>query len=93
MKPPYMQFNRQKVATLLLAGLILAAGLTWVRVAAQPIPVEQPWAYLRVVKGSKLGVSTEGVSFRGCESELLPWSQLKAVKGGKGGISGGDVHK
>ncbi|MFN8454175.1 MAG: hypothetical protein U0401_05785 [Anaerolineae bacterium] len=90
MKTPYMQFNRQKVAALLLAGLILAAGLTWVRVAAQPTPtVGQPWAYLNVVKGSKLGGSTEGVSARGSAGELRPWTQFRFITGSKPGTSSG----
>lgn len=42
-----------------------------------------------IVKGSKPGGGTEGISSRGCESEWLPWSQLRSVKGSKPGVSGG----
>ncbi|GIK40880.1 MAG: hypothetical protein BroJett011_47130 [Chloroflexota bacterium] len=41
-----------------------------------------------IVKGSKPGSTTDGVSFKGCESELLPWSQLRSIKGSKKGASG-----
>lgn len=84
-----MQFNPQKVAALLLAGSVLAAALAWTEAEAQPTSmVGQPWAYLTVVKGSKLGSGTEGVSARGSAGELRPWAQFRFIKGSKIGVSG-----
>lgn len=103
MNTKQIQFNRHKVAALLLAGLILAAGLAWTG-AVEPAKRMQAGLYFppsdytgpsasgdypTVVKGSKVGGSTEGVSLLDGESEVLPWSQLRFVKGRKPGASGG----
>lgn len=90
MKTQHMHFNRQKVASLLLAGLVLAAALAWSGAEAQLIPtVGQPWTYLKVVKSSKPGGTTDGVSARGSAGELRPWAQFRFITGSKPGVSGG----
>jgi hypothetical protein len=75
MSTQQIQFNRQKVAALLLAGLILAMtiGLTWAEVSLN----QANW-------GTGL-VKAEAVGYDGgLPSEF----HLSFVKGGKGGGSG-----
>lgn len=74
-----IQFNRQKVAALLLASSILAAtaSLTWVEIS------------LSQANQGTGAVKTEAVGY---DSGLSPQFHLSSVKGGKGGICG-DVGK
>ncbi len=69
MNSQQIQFNRQKVASLLLAGLILAVtvSLTWADVSIS----QANWG-----EGSERADSVEG------ESGLSSESHLRAVKGG-----------
>lgn len=94
MNTKQLQFNRQKVAALLLAGSILAAGLAWTGAEAngstlQPTNAGQPWSQLRAVDGSKLGSGTDGVSLKGGESGLSSESQHRFITGRKPGIGMG----
>jgi hypothetical protein len=91
MNTKQIQFNRQKVASLLLAGVILAAtaGLTWAGAdesgsTFQPTQMGQSEFQLSSVKGRKLGVGSEGrTDFLGCESGLSSEFHLMSVKGRK----------
>jgi hypothetical protein len=76
MNTQQIQLNRQKVAALLLAGLILAAtvGLTWTEVS-----ISQANQGMGSVKADAVGYGS------GLPSEF----HLRAVKGSKLGISGG----
>jgi hypothetical protein len=75
---PKMQFKRQWVAALLLAGSILTASLAW----AEAI-------FSQANRGTDTG-KTDAVSY---DSNLSPDFHFSSIKGGKGGVSGGDVHK
>jgi hypothetical protein len=99
MNTQQIQFNRQWVAALLFAGLIvaLAVGLVWAGADAsgstvQPAPMAQDCAY-SLQPGqtgpSAADVDCPGADFSGGDSGLLPSSQLRSVKGGvSGGVLG-----
>lgn len=94
MNTKQLQFNRQKVAALLLAVSILAAGLAWTGAEAsgstlQATNAGQPWSQLKAVDRSKLGSGTDGVSFRGGESGLSSESQYRLIAGRKPGVGAG----
>ena len=89
MNTKQMQFNRHKVAALLLAGVILAAGLAWTGADVQPTQAGQPWSQPEFIAGSKIGAGTEGVSFQGGESGLSSESQLRFIAGRKPGVGAG----
>lgn len=99
MNTQQMQFNRQKVAALVLAGSILAAtaGLAWVGADAggstvQPAPVAQDCAYSLQpdqTGPSAAEVDCAGADFSEDEGGLSPESQRNSVKGGlTGGVVG-----
>jgi hypothetical protein len=99
MNTQQIQFNRQKVAALLLARSILAAtaGLAWAGADAsgstvQPAQVVQDCAYSPQpghTGPSAAEVVCPGADFSGGDSELLPWSQLRFITGRKPGASSG----
>jgi hypothetical protein len=79
MNTKQIQFNRQKVAALLLAGSILAAtaGLAWADVSIS-----------QANRGTG-SVKTAAVEY---DSGLSPELHLRAIKGGRVG-GGGDIRK
>ncbi|MFN8453731.1 MAG: hypothetical protein U0401_03520 [Anaerolineae bacterium] len=77
MNTQHMQFNRQKVAALLLAGAILAAGLTWAEVS---------------ISQASRGADAVNADAADHQSGLLPQLHFNSVKGGNAGAGGGD-HK
>ena len=99
MNTKQIQFNRQWVAALLFAGLILAlaAGLAWTGAdgsgsTLQPAHMVEGCAYSPQpghAGPSAADVVCPGADFRGGESGLLPWSQLRSVKGRKPGVISG----
>ena len=101
MNTKQIQFNRQLVAALLLAGLILAlaAGLAWAGAeasssTAQPAQMAQDCPYSPQpgqTGPSAADVDCPGADFSGHESELLPWSQFRSIKGAKKGIAPGNL--
>lgn len=94
MNSKQLQINRQWVAAFLLAGSILAAGLTEAGTKAsgstvQPTYAGQPRSQLRVVEDSKLGSGTDGVSFKGYESGLSSEFQHSFIARRKPGLGMG----
>ncbi|GIK40875.1 MAG: hypothetical protein BroJett011_47080 [Chloroflexota bacterium] len=103
MNTQQIQFDRQRVVSLLFAGLIftLAAGLAWTGAdasgsALQPAQTVQACVYSPQpdqTEPSAAEVVCAGADFSERENGLPSWSHLKSIKGGKGGVNGGDVHK
>jgi hypothetical protein len=101
MNTQQIQFNRQSVAALLLAGLILAlaAGLAWAGAEASgsatpPAQMAQGCPYSPQpgqTEPSAASVVCPRADFSGDESELLPWSQFRSIKGAKKGIAPGNL--
>jgi hypothetical protein len=91
MNTQQIQFNRQRVVSLLVAGLIVAviAILTWTWAdtsgsTSQLTNVEQSWSQLSSVKGSKLGTVMDGnTGFLDCDSQLSSDLLLTTVQGRK----------
>jgi hypothetical protein len=91
MKIKQISFNHQQMVALLLAGLILAAGLAWVGTDASsstfPLAkIGQTGAHsLQTIDTgpSTAGVDCSEADFMGRESGLALWSQLRSVKGSK----------